>query len=50
MNLARRIEIVIVVLLLAIPGQLLAADGQHSGVGAADYGVLGLYILSLIHI
>ena len=48
MSLAKRIVIVILVLLMAVPGQLLAADGQQSGVGAVDYGVLGLYIAGTI--
>ena len=48
MSLAKRIVIVILVLLMAVPGQLLAADGQQSGVGAVDYGVLWLYIAGTI--
>ncbi len=36
--------------LLSLPAILLADDSQQSGVGAIDYGVLGLYILGTIYL
>ena len=48
MNRAKQIVIVVLVLLLTTPGKLLATGGQQSGIGVADYGVLGLYILGTI--
>lgn len=35
---------------LALPGMLLADESQRGGVGAVDYGVLGIYILGTIYL